>query len=102
LGFIIQQLTTTASQTWEDLYNRIIVKEVARVCKDIPELLAMINRTIYGVVSHTVIGVLMLVGGLIGLLREWLGAAATVLLLELQLLLSAAYIRLLPEVIDPT
>jgi hypothetical protein len=59
------------------------------------------NRAAYVAVSNTVIGVLMLVGGLIGLVGDWLGAAATVLLLGLLSLLAAAYIRGLPEVSEP-
>ena len=58
------------------------------------------NRAAYVAVSNTVIGVLMLVGGLIGMLADWLGAAGTVLLLGLMSLLAAAYARRLPEVSD--
>ncbi|MEJ2321188.1 MAG: MFS transporter, partial [Gammaproteobacteria bacterium] len=56
------------------------------------------NRAAYVAVSNTVIGVLMLVGGLIGLIGEWLGAAATVLILGLLSLLAAVYISRLPQV----
>ena len=56
------------------------------------------NRAAYVAVSNTVIGVLMLVGGLIGLLADWLGAAGTVLLLGLLSLLAAAYAFRLAEV----
>jgi len=56
------------------------------------------NRAAYVAVSNTVIGVLMLVGGLIGLLGDWLGPAAIVLLLGLLSLLAAFYIVRLPEV----
>ena len=59
------------------------------------------NRAAYVAVSNTVIGVLMLVGGLIGLVGDWLGAPATVLLLGLLSLLAAVYIRGLPEVSEP-
>jgi len=59
------------------------------------------NRAAYVAVSNTVIGVLMLVGGLIGLIGDWLGAPATVLLLGLLSLIAAAYIRSLPEVSEP-
>ena len=56
------------------------------------------NRAAYVAVSNTVIGVLMLMGGLVGLVGDWLGAAAVVLLLGLVSLLAAVYIRSLPEV----
>jgi hypothetical protein len=56
------------------------------------------NRAAYVAVSNTVIGVLMLVGGLIGLLGDWLGPAAIVLLLGLLSLLAAYYVARLPEV----
>ena len=59
------------------------------------------NRAAYVAVSNTVIGVLMLVGGLVGLVGDWLGAAGTVLLLGLVSGLAAAYIRHLPDVSDP-
>lgn len=56
------------------------------------------NRAAYVAVSNTVIGVMMLFGGLIGLLGDWLGTAAVVLLLGLLSLLAAAYASTLPEV----
>jgi hypothetical protein len=59
------------------------------------------TRAAYVAVSNTVIGVLMLVGGLVGLIGDWLGAPATVLLLGLLSLLAAAYILRLPEVSEP-
>jgi hypothetical protein len=59
------------------------------------------NRAAYVAVSNTVIGVLMLAGGLLGLLGDWLGAAATVLILGVLSLLAAVYIRALPEVSEP-
>ena len=58
------------------------------------------NRAAYVAVSNTVIGVLMLVGGLIGLIGDWLGAPATVLILGLLSLLAAFYIGRLPQVSD--
>jgi hypothetical protein len=58
------------------------------------------NRAAYIAVSNTAIGVLMLFAGLIGLLGDWLGAAAVVLLLGLLSLFAAAYLRGLPEVSD--
>ena len=59
------------------------------------------NRAAYVAVSNTVIGVLMLIGGLIGLLGDWLGAPAIVLLLGVLSLLAAWFIRTLPEVSEP-
>lgn len=59
------------------------------------------NRAAYVAVSNTVIGVLMLVGGLVGLVGDWLGAATTVLLLGMLSLLAAVFVRRLPEVSDP-
>ena len=56
------------------------------------------NRAAYVAVSNTLIGVLMLIGGLVGLLGDWLGPAAIVLLLGLISLLAAVYIVRLPEV----
>jgi hypothetical protein len=58
------------------------------------------NRAAYVAVSNTVIGVLMLAGGLIGLLGDRLGPASIVLLLGLLALLAAYYIVRLPEVSD--
>ncbi len=58
------------------------------------------NRAAYVAVSNTVIGVLMLVGGLIGLVGGWLSSAAIVLMLGLLSLLAAAYITTLPQVSD--
>jgi hypothetical protein len=60
------------------------------------------QRAAYVAVSNTLIGVLMLAGGLIGLLGDWLGAAATVLALGLLSLIAAAYILTLAEVSEPT
>jgi hypothetical protein len=48
-----------------------------------------------------VIGILMLVGGLVGVIGDWLGAPAVVLLLSLLSLLAAGYARRLPEVSEP-
>lgn len=58
------------------------------------------NRAAYVAVSNTVIGVLMLVGGLIGLVGGWLSSAAIVLMLGLLSLLAAVYITTLPQVSD--
>jgi len=46
-------------------------------------------------------GVWVLAGGLIGLIGDWLGAAATVLVLGLLSLIAAAYSLKLPEVSEP-
>ena len=63
------------------------------------------NRAAYVAVSNTIIiiiiGILMLAGGLIGLIGDTLGPAATVLILGLLSLLSAFYIRHLPDVSSP-
>jgi hypothetical protein len=56
------------------------------------------NRAAYVAVSNTAVGVLMLAGGLVGLLGDWLGAAATVLILGGFSLLAALYVLRLPEV----
>ena len=56
------------------------------------------NRAAYVAVSNTLIGVLMLAGGLVGLIGDWLGAAATVLILGLLSLIAAAYVLRLPDV----
>lgn len=58
------------------------------------------NRAAYVAVSNTVIGVLMLLGGLIGLLGDWLGATTLLLILGLGSLLAAIYINKLPQVSD--
>jgi hypothetical protein len=58
------------------------------------------NRAAYVAVSNTVIGVLMLVGGLVGLVGEQIGAAATLLLLGLGACLAAVYCMTLPQVSD--
>jgi len=60
------------------------------------------NRAAYVAVSNTLIGVLMLAGGLIGLIGDWLGAAATVLILGLLSLIAAAYSLKLPDVSEPS
>ncbi len=59
------------------------------------------NRAAYVAVSNTVIGVLMLFGGLIGLIGDWLGPAAIVLVLGVMSMLAAFYIKYLPEVSEP-
>ncbi len=60
------------------------------------------NRAAYVAVSNTLIGLLMLAGGLIGLIGDWLGAAAIVLLLGLLALIAAAYSLKLPDVSEPS
>lgn len=59
------------------------------------------NRATYVAVSNTIIGVLMLFGGLIGLLGDWLGASAIILILGLMSLLAVFYIKNLPDVSEP-
>ena len=59
------------------------------------------NRAAYVAVSNTVIGVLMLLGGLFGLVGDWLGAPAAVLLLGVLSLVAARYIAGLAEVSEP-
>lgn len=59
------------------------------------------NRAAYVAVSNTVIGVLMLFGGFIGLLGDWWGPEAIVLFLALCSLLAVAYIKYLPDVSEP-
>ena len=56
------------------------------------------NRAAYVAVSNTVIGVMMLVGGLVGLIGDWLGAAAILLILGLLSLVAAVYSTRLPQV----
>ncbi len=59
------------------------------------------NRAALVAVSNTVIGVLMLVAGVVGLVADRAGAATTVLVLGLLALLAAAYISRLPDVSEP-
>lgn len=59
------------------------------------------HRAAYVAVSNTVIGVLMLGGGLVGLIGDLYGAAATVLLLALLSFGAALYAVNLPEVSEP-
>ncbi len=59
------------------------------------------TRAAYVAVSNTLVGALMLLGGLIGLVADWLGAAATVLVLGLLSLLAASYVLRLPDVSEP-
>jgi MFS family permease len=58
------------------------------------------TRAPYVAVSNTVIGVMMLAGGLIGFVGDWLGAPAVLLLLGLLSLLAAAGAMRLPQVSD--
>lgn len=60
------------------------------------------TRAAYVAVSNTLIGVLMLAGGLIGLIGDWLGAAAIVLVLGLLSLIAAFYAWTLDEVSEPS
>ena len=58
------------------------------------------NRAAFVAVSNTVVGVLMLVAGLIGLSGEMLGPEATVFIFGIISVFAALYIRRLPEVSD--
>lgn len=59
------------------------------------------TRAAYVAVSNTVIGFMMLAGGLIGFVGESPGAATILLILGLISLLAAAYASRLPEVSEP-
>lgn len=56
------------------------------------------TRAAYVAVSNTVIGILMLFGGLVGLLGDYFGPAATILVLSVVAIIAALGIRRLPEV----
>ncbi len=56
------------------------------------------NRAAYVAVSNTVIGVLMLAGGLVGVVSDLLGAEVIILVLSCLSLVAAIYIRKLPDV----
>ncbi|GAB6039637.1 MFS transporter [Endothiovibrio diazotrophicus] len=56
------------------------------------------NRAAMVAVSNTVIGVVMLAGGLVGLLGDWMGTAEVILLLAGVSLVAAFYAWRLPEV----
>jgi MFS family permease len=56
------------------------------------------NRASYVAVSNTLIGILMLLGGLVGFIGEIAGTTAVIVLLALLSLLSLLYIRQLDEV----
>jgi hypothetical protein len=58
------------------------------------------NRAAYVAVSNTVIGILMLAGGLVGIVGDIFGPASVILLLAIVSLLSAAFIKKLPDVSD--
>lgn len=62
------------------------------------DMAAADNRAAYVALSNTVIGVMMLIGGLVGLLGDWLGAAAVLLVLGCASILAAIYIIRLPNV----
>lgn len=56
------------------------------------------DRAAYVAVSNTLIGVLMLLAGSMGLVSDWLGPAATLLILAIVSLLGAVYIFTLKDV----
>ncbi|GAB1256764.1 hypothetical protein NBRC116494_12660 [Aurantivibrio plasticivorans] len=60
------------------------------------------NRAAYVALSNTIIGVLMLLGGLTGLISDLLGSHVTVGLLGLVSLAAVFYIKFLPNVSEPT
>ncbi len=60
------------------------------------------NRAAYLAISNTLIGVLMLLGGLLGLMGDILGAAPTIMLLAILSFCAGAYAYRLPEVSDPS
>lgn len=59
------------------------------------------NRAAYLAISNTVIGLLMLLAGFIGVIGDILGPAATVCLLGVLSLVAALYAYQLPEVSEP-
>ncbi len=59
------------------------------------------NRAAYVAISNTLIGVIMLLGGLLGLIGDILGAAPTIMLLAILSFCAGAYAYGLPEVSDP-
>jgi hypothetical protein len=60
------------------------------------------TRAAYVAVSNTVVGVLMLLGGLVGLLADWLGTTAVLAFLGAGSLIAAVAAWRLPEVSDPS
>lgn len=58
------------------------------------------KRAAYVAVSNTVIGVMMLLAGFIGVAGDWLGASAVLLILGILSLAAALYALTLPEVSD--
>ncbi|GAB1259347.1 MFS transporter [Aurantivibrio plasticivorans] len=60
------------------------------------------NRAAYVALSNTIIGLLMLLGGLTGLISDLLGSHVTVGLLGVVSLTAVFYIKFLPNVSEPT
>ena len=58
------------------------------------------NRAAYVAVSNTVIGLLMLAGGLVGVLGDLFGPASVILILSVVSLLASLFIKKLPDVSD--
>lgn len=58
------------------------------------------NRAAFVAVSNTVIGILMLVGGLIGVFADWFGTSSIILFLGCLSLAAAIYARTLKDVSD--
>ncbi len=65
------------------------------------DMSTLTTRAAYVAISNTVIGILMIVGGFIGIVGDTLGAPATVLLLGVGALVAAFHAWSLPEVSDP-
>jgi len=59
------------------------------------------NRAAYVAVSNTIIGLVMLAGGFIGLIGDLLGAQTTILILAVISIYAAFYIHQLPDVSEP-
>jgi len=59
------------------------------------------NRAAYVAVSNSIIGLMMLVGGLVGIVGDWFGASTVILVLGIGSLLAAGFIVRLDEVSEP-
>ena len=59
------------------------------------------TRAAYVAVSNTIIGGIMLLGGLVGFIGDWLGAASILLFLGVLSLVAAVFAMTLPQVSEP-
>ncbi|MDH3221566.1 MAG: MFS transporter [Gammaproteobacteria bacterium] len=59
------------------------------------------TRAAYVAVSNTIIGGMMLLGGLVGFIGDWLGAASILLFLGVLSLVAAVFAMTLPQVSEP-